>query len=150
MADSDDEGDKKDYQIKVVVLGDGTTGKTSLITRFSQNHFGKTYQQTVGLDFFLKRILLPGVAVMTSSVLFSPPMLLCRGCTRDPAGVGYRGPNNWRENDRQLCIRSRGNEDLCGRTSNTTWDIIVDRRCCLYMISPTIQVLKTLMIGWLW
>jgi len=71
MADSDDEGDKKDYQIKVVVLGDGTTGKTSLITRFSQNHFGKTYQQTVGLDFFLKRILLPGVAVMTSCYLTS-------------------------------------------------------------------------------
>ncbi|XP_065919294.1 ras-related protein Rab-28-like [Dysidea avara] len=68
MADSDDEGDKKDYQIKVVVLGDGTTGKTSLITRFSQNHFGKTYQQTVGLDFFLKRILLPGDVHVTLQV----------------------------------------------------------------------------------
>lgn len=60
MADSDDEGSKKDHQLKCVLLGDGTTGKTSISTRFSQNHFGKTYQQTLGLDFFMKRITMPG------------------------------------------------------------------------------------------
>lgn len=60
MSDSDDEASEKDRLLKVVLLGDGTAGKTSIATRFSQNHFGKTYQQTVGLDFFLKRITLPG------------------------------------------------------------------------------------------
>lgn len=60
MTDSDDESSKKDRQLKFVLLGDGTTGKTSVSTRFSQNHFGKTYQQTIGLDFFMKRLKMPG------------------------------------------------------------------------------------------
>ncbi|CAM9166939.1 unnamed protein product, partial [Lampetra planeri] len=33
---------------------------TSLATRFAQEAFGKQYKQTIGLDFFLKRISLPG------------------------------------------------------------------------------------------
>lgn len=61
MGDSDDEAGKaEDRQLKFVLLGDGTTGKTSIITRFSQNHFGKAYQQTMGLDFFMKRLTMPG------------------------------------------------------------------------------------------
>lgn len=47
-------------QLKVVLLGDGTTGKTSIATRYSQNHFDKSYQQTLGVDFFLQRLVLPG------------------------------------------------------------------------------------------
>ena len=62
MSDSEDEATGKDRVLKVVLLGDGTAGKTSIATRFSQNHFGKSYQQTMGLDFFLKRITLPGRA----------------------------------------------------------------------------------------
>lgn len=65
MGDSDEEaGPAQDRQLKVVLLGDGTTGKTSITTRFSQNHFGKTYQQTVGLDFFMKRLTMPGGSLM--------------------------------------------------------------------------------------
>lgn len=61
MSDSEEDGGKnKNRQLKIVLLGDGTTGKTSIATRFSQNHFGKTYQQTIGLDFFMKRIVLRG------------------------------------------------------------------------------------------
>uniref|UniRef100_A0A8C3DNY4 RAB28, member RAS onco family n=1 Tax=Corvus moneduloides TaxID=1196302 RepID=A0A8C3DNY4_CORMO len=58
MSDSEEE-ESPDRQLKLVVLGDGTTGKTSLATRFAQETFGKQYKQTIGLDFFLKRILLP-------------------------------------------------------------------------------------------
>ena len=47
-------------QLKVVLLGDGTTGKSSIATRYSQNHFDKSYQQTLGVDFFLQRLALPG------------------------------------------------------------------------------------------
>ena len=61
MTDSDDESSTKDRQLKFVLLGDGTTGKTAISTRFSQNHFGKTYQQTIGLDFFMKRLKMPGM-----------------------------------------------------------------------------------------
>lgn len=51
---------EKTHQLKVVLLGDGTTGKTSLATRISQNSFTKTYDQTLGVDFFMRRIDLPG------------------------------------------------------------------------------------------
>ncbi|XP_071793496.1 ras-related protein Rab-28-like [Asterias amurensis] len=57
MSDSEGEGPQRDKQLKIVILGDGSSGKTSLATRYSQDQFGKQYQQTVGLDFFLKRIV---------------------------------------------------------------------------------------------
>ena len=34
--------------------------QTSLCMRYSQEQFKKHYGQTVGLDFYLKRIVLPG------------------------------------------------------------------------------------------
>ncbi|XP_074641865.1 ras-related protein Rab-28-like [Tubulanus polymorphus] len=57
---SDSEEESRDKQLKFVILGDGASGKTSLATQYSQKQFGKQYKQTVGLDFFLKRITLPG------------------------------------------------------------------------------------------
>ena len=56
MTDSDEE--TPDRQLKIVLIGDGASGKTSLSTRFSQSNFGKQYKQTIGVDFFLKRIVL--------------------------------------------------------------------------------------------
>ncbi|XP_050752046.1 ras-related protein Rab-28 isoform X1 [Gymnogyps californianus] len=67
MSDSEEE-ESPDRQLKLVVLGDGTTGKTSLATRFAQETFGKQYKQTIGLDFFLKRIILPGNLNVTLQV----------------------------------------------------------------------------------
>lgn len=51
---------EKTHQLKIVLLGDGTTGKTSLATRIAQNSFTKKYDQTLGVDFFMRRIDLPG------------------------------------------------------------------------------------------
>lgn len=45
---------------QVILLGDGTVGKTSIATRFAQDDFSQSYKQTIGLDFFVKRIVLPG------------------------------------------------------------------------------------------
>lgn len=56
MSDSEDESPNK--YLKIVLVGDGASGKTSLSTKFAQEHFGKQYRQTVGVDFFLKRIVL--------------------------------------------------------------------------------------------
>ncbi|KAF7248307.1 Ras-related protein Rab-28 [Varanus komodoensis] len=67
MSDSEEE-ECSDRQLKFVVLGDGTSGKTSLATRFAQEAFGKQYKQTIGLDFFLKRITLPGNVNVTLQV----------------------------------------------------------------------------------
>ncbi|XP_048220088.1 ras-related protein Rab-28 [Perognathus longimembris pacificus] len=57
---SDSEEESQDRQLKIVVLGDGTSGKTSLATCFAQETFGKQYKQTIGLDFFMRRITLQG------------------------------------------------------------------------------------------
>lgn len=55
------EDQKKDVersckQWKVILLGDGAVGKTSICQRFAGSGFSKQYKQTVGVDFFLKRL----------------------------------------------------------------------------------------------
>jgi small GTP-binding protein len=44
--------------LQIILLGDGAVGKSSIATRFSQEAFNQTYKQTIGLDFFIKRIVL--------------------------------------------------------------------------------------------
>lgn len=38
--------------------------------RYSQEQFGKQYKQTIGLDFFLKRIVLPGMFIIIVFQIF--------------------------------------------------------------------------------
>eukprot|EP01029_Cantina_marsupialis_P014827 TRINITY_DN3246_c0_g1_i1.p1 TRINITY_DN3246_c0_g1~~TRINITY_DN3246_c0_g1_i1.p1 ORF type:complete len:248 (-),score=64.15 TRINITY_DN3246_c0_g1_i1:270-944(-) len=57
--DSSDE-EPEHCQFKVILLGDGAVGKTSVCTRFAGDQFSKQYKQTIGVDFFLKRLELPG------------------------------------------------------------------------------------------
>ena len=65
MANSETEGqDRTNRRLKVVLLGDGTTGKTSIATRLAQNDFDKSYHQTLGVDFFLRRMELPGSTII--------------------------------------------------------------------------------------
>lgn len=56
----DSEEEPEQLQYKVILLGDGATGKTSIAMRFTDDHFAQQYKQTIGLDFFMKRLLLPG------------------------------------------------------------------------------------------
>jgi len=58
--DSDDEEEVEELQYKVVILGDGAVGKTSLTSRFCENYFAAQYKQTIGVDWFVKRVVLPG------------------------------------------------------------------------------------------
>ncbi|KAL9656945.1 hypothetical protein ABK040_007036 [Willaertia magna] len=55
--DSDNEEETK-YQFKVIILGDGAVGKTSITKRFTSDEFKLSYLQTVGVDWFLKNMLL--------------------------------------------------------------------------------------------
>ena len=58
--DSDnEEEDIINYQFKIILLGDGAVGKTSIATRFSEDKFSQNYKQTIGVDFFIKRINMP-------------------------------------------------------------------------------------------
>ncbi|XP_001635227.2 ras-related protein Rab-28 [Nematostella vectensis] len=67
MSDSEDET-STEHQLKFVLIGDGAAGKTSLCIRYTQENFEQTYKQTIGLDFFLKRIVLPGNVHVTIQV----------------------------------------------------------------------------------
>jgi Ras-related protein Rab-28 len=55
----EDEDEVKSFQFKVILLGDGAVGKTSIAMRFSDDRFSQVYKQTVGVDFFLRRISIP-------------------------------------------------------------------------------------------
>ncbi|CAJ1031845.1 putative ADP-ribosylation factor family/Ras of Complex, Roc, domain of DAPkinase/Ras family [Leishmania shawi] len=55
-SDSSNEGAT---QFKVVVLGNGAVGKTSLIRHFCDSGFTKSYKQTIGVDFYSRKVQLP-------------------------------------------------------------------------------------------
>lgn len=44
------------YLFKVVIVGDGGVGKTSITRRFSEGVFQESYKMTVGVDFAVKSI----------------------------------------------------------------------------------------------
>lgn len=48
---------------QVIIMGDGSVGKTSLVMRFTKDYFSTTYKQTIGLDFFIKRLEMPSGAL---------------------------------------------------------------------------------------
>ena len=43
-----------------LLLGDAGSGKTSLAARYAEDRFTKAYAPTVGVEFYLKRTVLPG------------------------------------------------------------------------------------------
>jgi GTPase SAR1 family protein len=43
---------------QIILLGDGAVGKTSIANRFTEDKFAQSYKQTVGVDFFVRRLQL--------------------------------------------------------------------------------------------
>ncbi|GLD93430.1 hypothetical protein PINS_up002022 [Pythium insidiosum] len=48
-----------DPAIKLILLGNGSVGKSSLIARFVDDGFTRVYKQTIGLDFYEKKLQFP-------------------------------------------------------------------------------------------
>lgn len=53
---SKDLSKESDHLAKILVIGDGGVGKTSLITRFTDERFITSYTATIGVDFKSKII----------------------------------------------------------------------------------------------
>ncbi|NXM89704.1 RB39B protein, partial [Oenanthe oenanthe] len=52
------------YQFRVIMLGDSTVGKSSLLRRYTEGVFLETVNQTVGVDFYVQFVELePGLRV---------------------------------------------------------------------------------------
>lgn len=66
--ETDSDSEPRQLQYKVIILGDGAVGKTSIAMRHTENNFSTTYKQTIGLDFFLKRLALPGDTQVTLQI----------------------------------------------------------------------------------
>ncbi|MGV9198018.1 MAG: Rab family GTPase [Promethearchaeia archaeon] len=47
---------KENYRQKVIVLGDGAVGKTTLTKRFLTGVFKENYKLTIGMDFYVTKV----------------------------------------------------------------------------------------------
>ena len=56
--ESENDFENFDLKLKVMVLGESMVGKTSLITRYTNEKFGGRYLCTVGIDFQKKKLLI--------------------------------------------------------------------------------------------
>lgn len=56
MSDSEEEAVER--QVKMVLVGTPQVGKTSLALRYTQDSINKIYQASMGVDFYLKRLVL--------------------------------------------------------------------------------------------
>jgi Ras-related protein Rab-1A len=45
-----------DYLLKYVIVGNSAVGKSSLLLRFTDDEFNKSYLTTIGVDFRFKTI----------------------------------------------------------------------------------------------
>jgi len=57
-------------EIKVIIVGDGRIGKTSLMTRFVDGTFYNQYMKTIGVDFLEKRMFVPAIHENVSFYLY--------------------------------------------------------------------------------
>ncbi|GFV17982.1 ras-related protein Rab-28 [Trichonephila clavipes] len=57
---ANDQYSSGEKQFKFLLVGGEAVGKTCIALRFIQDKFDKQYKPTIGVDFFLKRIVLPG------------------------------------------------------------------------------------------
>jgi len=59
-----------DTTLKVIVVGNGQVGKTSMITRFAKGIFTNEYKKTIGVDFLEKKLFLNAVGEEVTFLLW--------------------------------------------------------------------------------
>lgn len=59
-----------DTTLKVIVVGNGQVGKTSMITRFAKGIFTNEYKKTIGVDFLEKKLYLNSIGEEVTFLLW--------------------------------------------------------------------------------
>jgi len=59
-----------DTTLKVIVVGNGQVGKTSMITRFAKGIFTNEYKKTIGVDFLEKKLYLNAIGEEVTYLLW--------------------------------------------------------------------------------
>eukprot|EP00933_Yihiella_yeosuensis_P041700 TRINITY_DN36109_c0_g1_i1.p1 TRINITY_DN36109_c0_g1~~TRINITY_DN36109_c0_g1_i1.p1 ORF type:complete len:254 (+),score=66.51 TRINITY_DN36109_c0_g1_i1:117-878(+) len=59
-----------DTTLKVIVVGNGQVGKTSMITRFAKGIFTNEYKKTIGVDFLEKKLFVNSVGEEVTYLLW--------------------------------------------------------------------------------
>lgn len=59
-----------DTTLKVIVVGNGQVGKTSMITRFAKGIFTNEYKKTIGVDFLEKKLYLNAIGEEVTFLLW--------------------------------------------------------------------------------
>jgi GTPase SAR1 family protein len=49
-----------DYLFKILLIGDASVGKSSILLRYTDNKFPENYMATIGIDFRIKSFTLDG------------------------------------------------------------------------------------------
>ena len=102
---------------KSVILGNGSVGKSSILSRFTENGFARVYAQTTGCDFFEKRLAIRGdktvvlqlwdiggqsiASAMLSKYLHDAQVVLLAYDTTDPQS--FADLEDWLEMVRKSC-----------------------------------------------
>lgn len=93
---------RKKVLLKVIILGDSSVGKTSLMNQYVNKRFSNQYKATIGADFLTKEVIVDDrVVTMQVSNLYKMSSLLpiAYECSFLILGLGHcRWINNFCEN----------------------------------------------------
>lgn len=69
---------RKKTLLKVIILGDSSVGKTSLMNQYVKKHFSNQYKATIGADFLTKEVVVDDRVVTMQVMQKEKQTIICR------------------------------------------------------------------------